>query len=198
MSGEIQVRNPCLMSGYLHLLAETREAFTADGFLRTGDIAVGPIRVPRDRELSCHRPGMLIGVVMAGLDRAAVAVARACAVERADVRASCVARPAGAHPALVTRPLQPRVAAVIGDRPGGVARRITRARMTVRRPELVGPARRRSNAWHIGHHWRRAGRPPTSPLSPSFTAEPPAPPSPVRRSQGKAAGLGNEHRPRSR
>ena len=40
MPGEIQVRNPCLMSGYLHLPAETREAFTADGFLRTGDIGV--------------------------------------------------------------------------------------------------------------------------------------------------------------
>ena len=38
--GEIQVRNPCLMSGYLHRPAETREAFTADGFLRTGDIGV--------------------------------------------------------------------------------------------------------------------------------------------------------------
>ena len=40
MPGEIEVRNPCLMSGYLHLPAETREAFTADGFLRTGDIGV--------------------------------------------------------------------------------------------------------------------------------------------------------------
>jgi acyl-CoA synthetase (AMP-forming)/AMP-acid ligase II len=40
MPGEIQVRNPCLMSGYLHLPAETREAFTADGFLHTGDIGV--------------------------------------------------------------------------------------------------------------------------------------------------------------
>ena len=40
MPGEIQVRNPCLMSGYLHLPAETREAFTADGFLRTADIGV--------------------------------------------------------------------------------------------------------------------------------------------------------------
>ena len=40
MPGEIQVRNPCLMSGYLHLPAETREAFTSDGFLRTGDIGV--------------------------------------------------------------------------------------------------------------------------------------------------------------
>jgi acyl-CoA synthetase (AMP-forming)/AMP-acid ligase II len=38
--GEIQVRNPCLMSGYLHLPAQTHEAFTADGFLRTGDIGV--------------------------------------------------------------------------------------------------------------------------------------------------------------
>jgi acyl-CoA synthetase (AMP-forming)/AMP-acid ligase II len=40
MPGEIQVRNPCLMSGYLHLPTETHEAFTADGFLRTGDIGV--------------------------------------------------------------------------------------------------------------------------------------------------------------
>jgi acyl-CoA synthetase (AMP-forming)/AMP-acid ligase II len=40
MPGEIQVRNPCLMSGYLHLPAETREVFTADGFLRTGDVGV--------------------------------------------------------------------------------------------------------------------------------------------------------------
>jgi len=38
--GEIQVRNPCLMSGYLDRPAATREAFTADGFLRTGDIGV--------------------------------------------------------------------------------------------------------------------------------------------------------------
>ncbi len=40
MPGEVQVRNPCLMSGYLHRPAATREAFTADGFLHTGDIGV--------------------------------------------------------------------------------------------------------------------------------------------------------------
>jgi acyl-CoA synthetase (AMP-forming)/AMP-acid ligase II len=40
LPGEIQVRNPCLMTGYLHLPAETRAAFTADRFLRTGDIGV--------------------------------------------------------------------------------------------------------------------------------------------------------------
>lgn len=39
-SGEIQLRNPCLMSGYLGLPDATRCAFTADGFLRTGDVAV--------------------------------------------------------------------------------------------------------------------------------------------------------------
>ncbi|REE95794.1 class I adenylate-forming enzyme family protein [Thermomonospora umbrina] len=38
--GEIQVRNPCLMSGYLGLEEATAEAFTEDGFLRTGDLAV--------------------------------------------------------------------------------------------------------------------------------------------------------------
>jgi len=38
--GEIQVRNPCLTSGYLHQPAQTRDAFTTDGFLRTGDIGV--------------------------------------------------------------------------------------------------------------------------------------------------------------
>lgn len=38
--GEIQVRNPCLMTGYLGLPEETAAAFTEDGFLRTGDLAV--------------------------------------------------------------------------------------------------------------------------------------------------------------
>lgn len=38
--GEIQVRNPCLMSGYLGLPEATAEAFTEDGFLRTGDVGV--------------------------------------------------------------------------------------------------------------------------------------------------------------
>ncbi|WP_433334275.1 class I adenylate-forming enzyme family protein [Spirillospora sp. CA-294931] len=38
--GEIQVRNPCVMSGYLGLPEATAEAFTPDGFLRTGDLAV--------------------------------------------------------------------------------------------------------------------------------------------------------------
>ena len=38
--GEVQLRNPCLMSGYLNLPDATAEAFTDDGFLRTGDVAV--------------------------------------------------------------------------------------------------------------------------------------------------------------
>ncbi|MGP4025849.1 class I adenylate-forming enzyme family protein [Actinomadura sp. 3N407] len=38
--GEIQVRNPCLMSGYLGSPDATAAAFTPDGFLRTGDLAV--------------------------------------------------------------------------------------------------------------------------------------------------------------
>ncbi|WP_106400355.1 class I adenylate-forming enzyme family protein [Actinocorallia populi] len=38
--GEIQVRNACLMTGYLGLPEETAAAFTEDGFLRTGDLAV--------------------------------------------------------------------------------------------------------------------------------------------------------------
>ena len=38
--GEIQVRNACLMTGYIGLPEETAAAFTPDGFLRTGDLAV--------------------------------------------------------------------------------------------------------------------------------------------------------------
>ncbi|MBO2457934.1 class I adenylate-forming enzyme family protein [Actinomadura violacea] len=38
--GEIQLRNPCLMTGYLGMPDATAEAFTADGFLHTGDLAV--------------------------------------------------------------------------------------------------------------------------------------------------------------
>ncbi|GAA0545783.1 AMP-binding protein [Actinomadura livida] len=38
--GEIQLRNPCLMSGYLGAPDATAAAFTPDGFLRTGDVAV--------------------------------------------------------------------------------------------------------------------------------------------------------------
>ncbi|WP_460370325.1 class I adenylate-forming enzyme family protein, partial [Actinocorallia lasiicapitis] len=39
-AGQIELRNPCLMTGYLDLPAETAEVFTADGFLRTGDLGV--------------------------------------------------------------------------------------------------------------------------------------------------------------
>ncbi len=37
-AGEIQVRGPYVMSGYFNNPAATAEAFTSDGFLRTGDI----------------------------------------------------------------------------------------------------------------------------------------------------------------
>jgi long-chain acyl-CoA synthetase len=36
--GEIQARGPGVFRGYLHLPAKTREAFTADGWFRTGDL----------------------------------------------------------------------------------------------------------------------------------------------------------------
>lgn len=39
-SGELQVKGPYCMSGYFNRPEATAEAFTADGFLRTGDIAV--------------------------------------------------------------------------------------------------------------------------------------------------------------
>ena len=39
-SGEIQVRHPGVFAGYLGRPEATREVFTEDGFLRTGDIAV--------------------------------------------------------------------------------------------------------------------------------------------------------------
>lgn len=38
--GELLLRNPCVMTEYLHQPEATAEAFTEDGFLRTGDIAV--------------------------------------------------------------------------------------------------------------------------------------------------------------
>ena len=38
VNGEIELRGPSLMSGYLDDDAQTRAAFTADGFLRTGDL----------------------------------------------------------------------------------------------------------------------------------------------------------------
>jgi acyl-CoA synthetase (AMP-forming)/AMP-acid ligase II len=39
-SGEICIRGPTVMVGYYKQVAETEEAFTADGFMRTGDIGV--------------------------------------------------------------------------------------------------------------------------------------------------------------
>lgn len=39
-TGEIQVRGPICMSGYFNRPEATAEAFTADGFLRTGDLGV--------------------------------------------------------------------------------------------------------------------------------------------------------------
>lgn len=39
-SGEIQVRGPYCMSGYFNRPEATHEAFTADGYLRTGDLGV--------------------------------------------------------------------------------------------------------------------------------------------------------------
>jgi len=39
MEGELVVRGPCIFRGYFKAEAENREAFTADGFFRTGDIA---------------------------------------------------------------------------------------------------------------------------------------------------------------
>lgn len=38
--GEVQLRNPCLMSGYLNLPEASAAAFTDDGYLRTGDVAI--------------------------------------------------------------------------------------------------------------------------------------------------------------
>jgi non-ribosomal peptide synthetase component E (peptide arylation enzyme) len=37
--GELVVRGPCIFRGYFKADAENQEAFTADGFFRTGDIA---------------------------------------------------------------------------------------------------------------------------------------------------------------
>jgi non-ribosomal peptide synthetase component E (peptide arylation enzyme) len=37
--GELVVRGPCIFRGYFKAEAENQEAFTADGFFRTGDIA---------------------------------------------------------------------------------------------------------------------------------------------------------------
>ncbi|XP_065156969.1 uncharacterized protein [Atheta coriaria] len=38
-TGELCMKSPCLMTGYLHNEQATKEAFDGDGFLRTGDIA---------------------------------------------------------------------------------------------------------------------------------------------------------------
>jgi non-ribosomal peptide synthetase component E (peptide arylation enzyme) len=39
MEGELVARGPCIFRGYYKAEAENREAFTPDGFFRTGDIA---------------------------------------------------------------------------------------------------------------------------------------------------------------
>ncbi len=39
-SGEICIRGPNVMTGYYQQIEETRRAFTADGFMRTGDIGI--------------------------------------------------------------------------------------------------------------------------------------------------------------
>ena len=46
-NGEIQVKSPSLMTGYYKREAETRQAFTEDGWFRTGDIG----RITEDNEL---------------------------------------------------------------------------------------------------------------------------------------------------
>jgi len=60
-AGELVLRGPWLMAGYDRMPAETRRAFTPDGFLRTGDLAAldpdGHIRIVGRRKEAIIRGG---------------------------------------------------------------------------------------------------------------------------------------------